>query len=136
MDTLSRERRSWNMSRIKAADTKPEVIVRSILHRLGYRFSLHRKDLPGRPDIVLPRYRTVIYVHGCFWHRHRQCKYAYTPKSRLEFWNKKFDENIKRDQRQVRRLRRLGWRSLVVWECQINRPESLGRRLERFLGLE
>ncbi|MBU1162905.1 MAG: DNA mismatch endonuclease Vsr, partial [Proteobacteria bacterium] len=86
MDIISKEKRSWNMSRIRGKDTKPEIIVRSMLHRMGYRFRLHRKDLPGKPDIVLPKYKTVIFVHGCFWHRHKGCKYAYTPKSRVKFW--------------------------------------------------
>jgi DNA mismatch endonuclease (patch repair protein) len=85
------------MSRIKDRNTKPEIIVRKALHRLGYRFRLHRKDLPGRPDIVLPKYKTVIFVHGCYWHRHKGCKYAYTPKSRVEFWERKFKENSERD---------------------------------------
>jgi len=86
MDNLTKEKRSWNMSRIKGKDTKPELYVRSILHSLGYRFRLHRKDLPGKPDIVLPKYQTVIFVHGCFWHRHQGCKLAYNPKSRIYFY--------------------------------------------------
>src|SRR5208282_4316998 len=97
MDSLSPERRSWNMSRIRAKDTRPERLVRSLLHNLGYRFRLNRKDVPGRPDIVLPKYRAAIYVHGCFWHRHEGCALAYTPKSNLEFWNKKFARNKERD---------------------------------------
>ena len=94
VDNLTQEKRSWNMSRIKDKNTKPELVVRSILHRMGYRFRLHRKDLPGKPDIVLPKYKTVIFVHGCFWHRHKGCKYAYQPKSRVDFWQKKFKGNI------------------------------------------
>lgn len=121
------------MSRIRSLNTQPEVLVRSILHRLGYRFSLHREDLPGRPDIVLPRYKAVIFVHGCFWHRHAGCQLAYKPKSRQSFWKEKFDENVKRDRRQNSRLRNLGWRCLVVWECQIGRTESLAKRLDGFL---
>ena len=101
-DILSKERRSWNMSRIRGSDTKPELLVRSLLHRMGYRFRLHRKDLPGRPDIVLPKYRTVIFVHGCFWHRHKGCKYAYTPKSRTDFWQNKFQGTVERDKRNRR----------------------------------
>ena len=96
MDRISKEHRSWNMSRIKGKNTKPEIIVRKMLHRMGYRFRIHRKDLPGRPDIVLPKHKTVIFVHGCFWHRHKDCKYAYNPKSRVEFWQKKFRDNVNR----------------------------------------
>jgi DNA mismatch endonuclease (patch repair protein) len=92
-DTISPARRSWNMSRIRSKNTKPEIVVRSTLHKMGFRFRLHRKDLPGTPDIVLPKHNTVIFVQGCFWHRHQGCKYAYTPKSRAEFWEKKFAEN-------------------------------------------
>ena len=106
------------MSRIRGKDTTPELAVRSALHRLGYRFRLHRRDLPGRPDIVLPKYGTVIFVHGCFWHRHARCKYAYTPKSRVEFWHHKFQQNVERDRRVQRELRRLGWKVIVVWECE------------------
>lgn len=106
------------MSRIRGKDTTPEVAVRSALHRLGYRFRLHRRDLPGRPDIVLPKHGTVIFVHGCFWHRHARCRYAYTPKSRVEFWQRKFQQNVERDRRVQRELRRLGWKVIVVWECE------------------
>ncbi|NLZ61446.1 MAG: DNA mismatch endonuclease Vsr [Acholeplasmataceae bacterium] len=97
MDRISPEKRSWNMSRIKSKDTTPERIVRSFLHRNGFRFRLHVKDLPDKPDIVLPKYKTVIEVRGCYWHRHEGCKYAYMPKTRIEFWQKKFNENIRRD---------------------------------------
>lgn len=121
------------MSRIRGIDTKPELIVRSLLHRNGYRFRLHRKDLPGRPDIVLPKYHAVILVHGCYWHRHKGCRFAYTPKSRREFWEKKFADNVARDRRNVRALRKLGWRCLTVWECEIKNEEKLRSRLVRFL---
>lgn len=96
-DVFTPEKRSDVMSRIKGRNTKPELVVRSLLHRMGYRFRLHRTDLPGKPDIVLPRYRTVIFVHGCFWHRHKGCRLAYTPKSRMEFWSTKFESNMIRD---------------------------------------
>lgn len=121
MDTISIEKRSWNMSRIKGKDTKPELLVRSLLHRAGYRFTVNgpkNKSLPGRPDIVLPKFKAVVFVHGCYWHRHRNCKYAYTPKSRVEFWEAKFDANVKRDRRNQRDLKRLGWKVIVIWECQ------------------
>jgi len=134
MDRLTPEHRSWNMSRIRSRDTSPERVVRSLLHRLGYRFRLHRRDLPGSPDIVLPRHRAVVFVHGCFWHRHRGCRFAYTPKTRQQFWMQKFRENQARDERARRKLRRMGWRVLVVWECQTARPDRLGSRLQRWLA--
>ena len=113
------ERRSRNMSAIKSKNTKPEIAVRKLLHSMGYRFRLHRKDLPGSPDIVLPKYKTVIFVHGCFWHRHQNCKYASTPKTRQEFWNKKFNENINRDKINQENLSSKGWKIIIVWECEI-----------------
>jgi len=119
MDQISPEHRSWNMSRIKGKDTKPELLVRSWLHRNGFRFRLHVKALPGTPDIVLPKYKTVIEVRGCFWHRHPGCKFAYTPKSRIDFWNSKFKENIKRDKENDEIFTFLGWRVIVIWECEI-----------------
>jgi DNA mismatch endonuclease (patch repair protein) len=117
VDTISPEHRSWNMSRIKGTNTKPELIVRSQLHQMGFRFRLHRKDLPGKPDVVLPKLRTVIFVHGCFWHRHKNCKYSYNPKSGRKFWQDKFQENVDRDKRNRKKLSALGWRTFVVWEC-------------------
>jgi DNA mismatch endonuclease, patch repair protein len=133
-DRISKKHRSWNMSRIKGKNTKPERVVRSLLHRMGCRFRLHRKDLPGKPDIVLPRYRTVVFVHGCFWHRHPRCRFAYTPKSRVAFWEKKFAENTARDRRNRRELRKHGWRVIVVWECEIRDMAKLRRKLSRKLG--
>lgn len=130
-DSLSPERRSWNMSRIRGSDTQPEMQVRSALHRAGFRFRLHRKDLPGRPDIVLPKYNTVVFVHGCFWHRHPGCKLAYEPKSRTLFWNEKFRRNVERDLRNANELRRLGWRVVTVWECQAAFPASWLNRIVR-----
>jgi len=134
MDTISKEHRSWNMSRIRGQHTAPEILVRSILHRLGYRFRLHRRSLPGCPDVVLPNLQVAIFVHGCFWHRHPGCKFAYTPKSRPEFWRKKFAENVIRDRRAKRRLNRLGWHIVVVWECQIGDIAKLANRLLRKLS--
>lgn len=131
VDRLTVRERSWNMSRIRGKDTKPEIAVRSILHRLGYRFRLHRRDLPGNPDIVLPKHHTVILVHGCFWHRHKGCKYAYTPKSRVDFWKKKFTENVERDKRNRKALRQEGWKVIVVWECELRDPDKLVMRLSR-----
>jgi len=130
MDALSKERRSWNMSRIRGRNTGPEVAVRSLLHRRGYRFRLNPHDLPGRPDIVLPKYSTAIFVNGCFWHRHRGCRYAYVPKSRTRFWNRKFQENVERDRQATRQLRAQGWRVLTVWECELADTEALEARLD------
>lgn len=130
MDRLTKEKRSWNMSRIRGRDTKPERAVRSMLHRLGYRFRLHSKELPGRPDVILPRYRTVVLVHGCFWHRHSRCPFAYTPKSRPQFWTQKFTANVDRDSRVTDSLRTLGWHVLVVWECELRNARSLAHRLD------
>ena len=113
------------MSRIRGKDTKPELRVRSQLHRMGYRFRLHRKDLPGRPDIVLPKYDTVIFVHGCFWHRHKGCRACYTPKTRPEFWKKKFGGNIRRDRTNINLLRKQGWKVLIIWECETDSDGKL-----------
>lgn len=128
-DRISKEHRSWNMSRIKGKDTSPELRVRSVLHRMGYRFRLHRNDLPGKPDIVLPKYRTVIFVHGCFWHRHLGCRYAYTPKSRVDFWNRKFKETRMRDCKNLVSLSDQGWNVWIVWECETRDLEELKEML-------
>ncbi len=96
---------------------------------MGFRFRLHRKDLPGKPDIVLPKYKTVIFVHGCFWHRHKGCKYAYTPKSRQEFWKKKFEDNSKRDKDVIDELKMLGWKVIIIWECEIKKPDIIVGKL-------
>lgn len=124
------------MSRIRSRDTKPERAVRSMLHRKGYRFRLHARGLPGKPDIVLSKLRTIIFVHGCFWHRHNGCPFAYTPKSRRYFWSEKFRLNIARDTRASFRLQKLGWRVFTVWECELRSPARLSRRLDVTLGKE
>jgi DNA mismatch endonuclease (patch repair protein) len=132
MDSLSKERRSWNMSRIRSRDTRPEQIVRAILHRAGFRFRLDSgRKLVGRPDIVLPKHRAVVLVHGCFWHRHRSCGLAYMPKSRVEFWSAKFSANTRRDAEVRRRLSRAGWNVVVVWECQLRDRQKLAQQLVR-----
>jgi len=130
-DNLSVEKRSWNMSRIKSRDTKPEILVRSMLHRLGYRFRLNRKDLPGSPDIVLTKYKMVIFVHGCYWHRHEGCKYTYSPKSRVKFWEEKFRNNVERDRKVIHALEQLGWQVHVIWECQTKDVENLALRIAK-----
>jgi len=124
-DKLTKERRSWNMSRIRSKNTGPELIVRSLLHRQGFRFRLHRKGLPGKPDIVLPKYKTVIFVHGCFWHSHALCADATVPKSRTEFWAKKFADTVKRDENNQAALLMLGWKVVVIWECETGKYDQL-----------
>ena len=120
-DKLTPEKRSWNMSRIKGKDTKIEVEVRKYLFSKGYRFRKNDKRYPGKPDIVLPKYHVAIFVHGCFWHRHEGCKDATTPKTRTEFWLEKFDKNVKNDQTKQEKIRELGWKVIVIWECELKR---------------
>lgn len=122
------------MARIKGRNTGPEVLVRSLLHRAGFRFRIHAAALPGTPDIVLPKYQTVIFVHGCFWHRHKGCQDATTPKTNRAFWNKKFARNVANDRRHARELRRLGWRVLTVWSCELNRPEQVLKKIQSRLA--
>ncbi|HWQ96703.1 MAG TPA: very short patch repair endonuclease [Negativicutes bacterium] len=119
-DFLNAEKRSWNMSRIKSKNTKIELAVRKYLFAKGYRYRLHVRNLPGKPDIVLKKYKTVIFVHGCFWHRHAGCRDATTPKTRLDFWENKFQVNAKNDRRNTELLEQMGWQVIIVWECQIN----------------
>ena len=125
VDRLTQKRRSWLMSRVKSKNTSPEVRVRQVAHALGLRFRLHRKNLPGRPDLVFPKHKVAILVHGCFWHRHRGCSKASMPKSRIEYWQKKFDTNVARDTETEKELLRLGWRVLIVWECMTREPTAL-----------
>ncbi len=132
-DRFTHEQRSAVMARVQGRDTNPERIVRGLLHRMGYRFRLHRGDLPGKPDIVLPRYHKVVFVHGCFWHGHGGCPRARRPASNVEFWNRKIDANIARDARVALQLREAGWDVLTVWECQLRDVATLRRRLEGFL---
>jgi DNA mismatch endonuclease (patch repair protein) len=131
VDRLTIEARSRLMARIGSRDSLPEIKVRSLLHQLGYRFRIHRKDLPGTPDIVLPGRGAVVFVHGCFWHGHA-CKIGKMPKSRTEYWGPKIETNRRRDLRKARQLRALGWRVLTVWECELKSPERLERRLLQY----
>ena len=117
-DNLSPDRRAWNMSQIHGKNTHPELAIRKALHKAGFRFRLHRKDLPGKPDIVLPKHKTVIFAHGCFWHSHG-CKDSRIPKTNTEFWSAKLTDNVKRDAESVRQLKNLGWTVKVVWECEV-----------------
>ena len=120
VDIVDRATRSRMMSGIRGRDTKPEVIVRKYLHAQGLRYRIAPKDLPGKPDIVLPKHRTVVFVHGCFWHRHRNCRFATTPATNATFWQEKFATNVARDQRTASQLRKLGWRVIVVWSCSLS----------------
>ena len=133
-DVFTKSKRSEVMSHIKGRNTKPELAVRSLLHRMGYRFRLHRADLPGKPDIVLSRYKTVIFVHGCFWHRHKDCRFAYTPKSRTDFWLNKLESNVIRDIQVKSDLEILGWRVITVWECELRDMDLLSRKIVAELG--
>lgn len=135
-DNLSREDRSWCMSQIRSRDMKPELIVRSMVHRLGYRFRLHRQELAGKPDLVFPRYRAVIFVNGCFWHWHPNpdCPIAVLPKSNVDYWQPKLARTRIRDKEHIVSLRADGWRVLTVWECQLRRPNNVLERICEFLG--
>jgi DNA mismatch endonuclease (patch repair protein) len=136
MDRLTPERRSWLMSRVSARNTSAELRVRRAAHALGLRYRVHRRDLPGTPDIVFPKYHIVVFVHGCFWHRHPGCKKATTPKSRSEFWRTKFDRNVERDTKAAADLNAAGWRVVVIWECETRSPVMLSFRLFEIFGLQ
>jgi DNA mismatch endonuclease Vsr len=118
-DIVTPEQRSRMMAQVKGKNTKPELIVRSLCHEMGLRFRLHRRDLPGTPDLVFPKYRLCIFVHGCFWHRHIGCKYASIPKSRQDFWSKKLDSNANRDEQCINKLKLMDWRVEIIWECEL-----------------
>lgn len=134
MDIFSRKKRSQIMSRVSGKNTKPEIAVRSLLHNLGFRFRLHRKDLPGKPDITLPKYKKVIFVHGCFWHGHADCSRSKRPSTNEEFWREKLDKNIERDKTTVNALKELGWDVLTLWTCEVNETNKLKTKLLSFLG--
>ena len=123
------------MSRIKGKDTKPEILVRSILHRLGYRFRKNVAELPGKPDIVLPKYKTIIFVHGCFWHQHKGCRKCKIPKNKVEFWTAKLVGNVERDKIHFKKLKKIGWHVLIIWECEIKNLNKLEKRLQNFLKI-
>ncbi len=132
-DVHSKKQRSYNMSRIKGKDTKPEMLVRKFLHANGYRYKLHDKKLPGRADIVLPKYRTAIFVHGCFWHGHANCKYFVVPKTRTKWWTDKINGNKANDKKAVKALKKGGWKVITVWECKL-KPGAFETTLIRLLG--
>ena len=132
MDVHTKEQRSYNMSRIKGKDTKPEMLVRRFLHANGFRYKLHDKALPGKPDIVLPKYKTVIFVHGCFWHGHKNCKYFVVPKTRTEWWLNKINGNIANDTKAIKALKKNGWKIINLWECDL-KPKKIAATLHKLL---
>jgi len=134
MDVFDKKKRSQIMAKIKGKDTKPEKTVRSLLHKMGYRFRLHRSDLPGNPDIVLPKHRKVIFVHGCFWHGHKNCPRSKRPATNKKFWNEKLSKNIKRDIFNQKKLKEMGWLTLIIWECEMKEFKNLQLKLESFLN--
>lgn len=132
-DIVTPKQRSKNMSKIKGKNTKPEMTVRSLCHELGLRYRLHREDLPGTPDLVFPKHRLCLFVHGCFWHRHPGCKYTYTPKSRLDFWLPKLAKNVERDAKAQRELEAAGWRVSIIWECQTKNKDALQTEIQKMI---
>jgi DNA mismatch endonuclease (patch repair protein) len=134
MDRISPKRRSKNMRKIKSKNMAPEVNVRRMVHGLGYRFRLHRKDLPGKPDLVFPSRHKVIFVHGCFWHQHTGCREGRVPGSNTGYWKPKLTRNVERDMENLAQLKSVGWKALVIWECEIKNSKRVISRLRRFLG--
>lgn len=134
MDSITAQRRSENMRRIRSRDTNPELVLRRRLHHLGYRFRVHRNDLPGKPDLTFAGRRKVIFVHGCFWHQHHACTDGRVPKSNLAYWGPKLRANVIRDRKHIRQLKRLGWDACVVWECELKNFDELLPSLKTFLG--
>ncbi|HEX6982896.1 MAG TPA: very short patch repair endonuclease [Balneolaceae bacterium] len=134
-DVHEPEVRSYNMSQVKGKDTKPEMLVRKFLHSNGFRYRLHVKDLPGKPDLVLPKYNSVIFVHGCFWHVHEGCKYFKLPQTRTEFWREKLYGNKERDEKNIQKLKEDGWNVIVVWECELksDKEEKTLKELDQTL---
>jgi DNA mismatch endonuclease (patch repair protein) len=134
MDIVSKEKRSWVMSRVKSKNTKPEIVFRKLIHRAGFRYRLHDKTLPGKPDLVLRKYRTVVFVHGCFWHKHENClRSNLTPSDNAGYWSAKQAGNAARDVENVLKLEKTGWRVFIVWECELKRPEASLDRFKRFI---
>jgi DNA mismatch endonuclease (patch repair protein) len=135
MDKISKEQRSENMRAVRSLNTGPEIRVRQIAHGLGYRFRIHRRDLPGKPDLAFPSRRKAVFVHGCFWHQHKGCRRASLPQSNIDYWHPKLARNAVRDAKQIAALKANGWRALVIWECEIKDEKWLTARLRRFLGV-
>jgi DNA mismatch endonuclease (patch repair protein) len=131
MDSLQKEKRSWNMSQIRSKDTGPELVFRKLIHRAGFRYRLYVKTLPGKPDLVLKKYKTVVFIHGWFWHKHENCRKGNKPKSNKEYWDAKLDRNVERDAENVRKLEEAGWNVLIIWECEL---KDLDCVLKKFLA--
>lgn len=134
MDIFDKNKRSWLMSRVESKNTKPEIIIRSLIHQMGHRFRLYQNNLPGKPDIVLKRHRKIVFVNGCFWHGHDNCSRAKLPESNFEFWAAKIKNNKKRDHKNIELLRNLGWEVLVVWQCEMKNQLFLVEKLKTFLN--
>jgi DNA mismatch endonuclease (patch repair protein) len=135
MDVFDKSKRSWIMSHVKGKDTKPEILVRSIVHKHGFRFRLHKSDLPGNPDIALVKYRKVIFVHGCFWHGHKRCSRARRPLSNISFWREKLGKNMERDRKNIQALKDDSWSVLVIWECETKKIDKLTDKILSFLTI-
>jgi DNA mismatch endonuclease (patch repair protein) len=133
VDHVAPEKRSLIMAAVRSKNTKPEMAVRRLVHGLGYRYRLHAKELPGHPDLAFPSRKKIVFVHGCFWHRHPRCRYATSPKTRVAFWNEKFEKNVARDRRDRRALKKAGWAVMIVWQCELKNLERLARRIDDFL---
>lgn len=133
MDNLTPDRRRWLMSHVRSVNTSVELKVRRLVHGMGYRYRLYRADLPGKPDLVFASRKCVIFVHGCFWHRHSSCRYATTPKTRTIFWEEKFARNVERDERNIQKLTDAGWSVLIVWQCELKNLDTLARKIHDFL---
>lgn len=134
MDTLNPEQRHKAMAAVKSKNTTPELVVRKLLHKEGFRFRLHRKDLPGKPDILLPKYHTIILVHGCFWHQHHGCKRSTRPTSNDDYWRVKLERNVARDQKNISELEAINWKVLVIWECETKDKSVLSKKISSFLS--
>ena len=133
-DNLSRQKRSWNMSRIRSKNTAPEMVVRKAIFSMGYRFRLHEKKLPGKPDIVLSKFKVAIFVNGCFWHQHRNCKRSTMPKTNKKYWKAKLERNVRNFEDATNQLRKIGWRYTAIWECETNNAIILFKKLRRVLN--
>lgn len=134
MDRVSEEKRSYIMSRVRGKDTQPEIIVRKMLHKKGVRYRLYRSDLPGKPDIVIPKRKLIVFIHGCFWHGHEGCRKGSLPKSKVEYWRKKIEANKERDKNTIAQLNELGWETAVIWQCETRDGIMLSQRLDRLLS--
>jgi DNA mismatch endonuclease (patch repair protein) len=134
-DHLTKEKRSWNMSRIRSEETAPEVTFRKLIHHAGFRYHLYCKTLPGKPDLVLKKHKTVVFIHGCFWHRHENCNRATRPKTHKKYWNKKIDGNVERDRKNGTMLKNTGWRVFTVWECELKQPAEVLKKFIKFIKL-